>query len=389
MKLVIDHDRARRVFDCLVSALRRGRYPYNIAQLPQDLLPEDIRKEPLRHAQFLFYTCHFMRGAIDSTHAIRQLVALWYESSWVFEPERVAQWDTQDVRAHLVRALDYHLDEIAGFWVENSRRLLDKWQGDPRRIFVGVKTGREAIRRIANKDTSYKWAFEDLFEHEWGFLGFQGKMASMLAYFLAEAELIRPVRDIPPAVDFHLLRVMFANRILSAEGMEHRTDIRYDVAYPCGVEVVKRYLQERRVSPVELGDALWCLSQTACSAAPGNRSVGRTRYRTQGKRIGPDGRKSVPEFLVLDAQNSVHVAMYESTCARCPVERTCEMNVQSGAYYEAGWFRFRRRERIPTRPKLFKNLHDHPRPARSTGGKLLTQTTERQDSFLAKHEPDA
>lgn len=389
MKIRVDHDRALRVFDGLVHALKRKKYPYNIAQLPQDLLPEDVRRDPLLHARFLFYVCHFMRGAIDSAHAIRQLVALWYESPWMFDPGHVRALEVPDIRTQLVRTLDYHLDEIAQFWWENSARLSDKWRGDPRMIFKGVTTFHEAARRVANKDGKRRTMATDLFEYEWGFLGFQGKMVSMLAYFLAEAKLIRAIRDIPPAVDFHLLRVMFANRILVVEHMESRTDIRYDTAYPRGVEVVVRYLQKSNVSPVTLGDALWCLSQSACSLAPGNRCVGR-RKGQERKVIGPDGRKVVPEFLTLDVHNSTHLAMYEHTCARCPAERTCEINVQSGAYYEAGWFRFRKRQKLPKRPALFDTLPEHPRPARYNGGKLTTPVPHVQLVFFGKkNEPDA
>lgn len=388
MKITVDYDRAWRVFDTLVRALRAKRYPYNISVLPQDLLPEEMRMDKMLHARFLFYVCHFMRGAIDSVHVIRQLSALWYESPWMFEPGLVVARDVADVKAQLARAVDYHLDEIASFWWENSRRLYGQWRGDPRLLFEGVRTAEEAMRRIINKDGKRQYQATDLFEHEWGFLGFQGKMTSMLAYFLMEAKLIRPIQDIPPAVDFHLLRVMFASRILTAEGLVDRTDIRYDVAYPQGVKVVKEYLRKRNVSPVVLGDALWCLSQTACSQAPGNRSVGRTRSgEEKARRL--DGKKAAPSFLTLDPHNDVHLSLYAQTCARCPAGETCEINVQSGSYYETGRFRFRKRQHLPARMQLFGMLPDHPHPQRRIGGTLATPPCETQVSFLGNNEPDA
>lgn len=390
----IDHDRARLVFGRLIRALRKKQYPYNIATLPQEMIPEKLRADPLRHAQFIFFACHFMRGALDSTTAIRQLIALWYQAPWIFKPEVVVETDIQTIAFWLASANDYHIGEIAGFWKENACRLLRLWRGDPRRIFDGVRTAEDTYRLVVNKDSPASVRGNDLFEEDWGFFGFRGKMAGMLAYFLADARMIKPIPDMPPAVDFHLLRVMFANGILVLTDEALRVGAKYEDVYAKGVDAVLAYMLEHKVSAVEIGDALWMLSTTLCRKAPGNWSTGRSRKRGElwfvPERENRDGkeRKALPLPVILDQHNVRHLEAYEKTCHRCPCRRTCTVNAPSGPYYECGLFMLHERVRMRVRKTLFPALHDHPIPKRSMAGAIQRPTHGAQLALLPE-EPDA
>ncbi|MBM3272621.1 hypothetical protein FJY94_05125 [Candidatus Kaiserbacteria bacterium] len=388
----IDHDRARLVFGRLIKKLREKKYPYNIATLPQEMIPHALRDQPLRHAQFIFYACHFMRGALDSTTAIRQLVALWQRSPDLFKPEVVCMMDVGAIAALLRSAIDYHLDEIAAFWKENSDRLQRLWRGDPRRIFEKVCTADVVYRRVVNKESRACVAGNDLFEDDWGFFGFRKKMAGMLAYFLAEAQLIEPICDIAPAVDFHLLRIMIANRILILTEDAWTGGAKYEDVYDEGAEAVTVYMRTCKISAVEIGDALWMLSTTLCREAPGNWSTGRSRKRGNTwqtpTRIDHNGkeRKELPQPVVIDQYSSEQLAAYERTCHRCPCRKTCTANAPSGPYYECGLFMPRVRTRMRVRKALFDELHDHPVPRRHKAGIVQRPTGHEQLSLL---EPDA
>ena len=62
----LDWERGRLVVARALSAFKNGEYPYQGRFLPQDLIPPTIREDPLRTAQLLFYSCHYMRGTIKA-----------------------------------------------------------------------------------------------------------------------------------------------------------------------------------------------------------------------------------------------------------------------------------------------------------------------------------
>jgi hypothetical protein len=366
MQAQVDEGRAELVFGRLLAALRRNQYPYNIAQLPQDLVPEKMRSDQLKHAQFLFYVCHYMRGAIRSETAIQQLLALWRQEPWLFAPDEVTRRvnESGTIAEYLRKALDYHTDQIAQFWLENSRRLRDSWRSDPREIFANVSDGNDARDILINRENPRAGTKprQDLFKHGSGFLGFQGKMASMLTYFLMEAKLIAPF-PMAPAVDFHLLRVMLATGVLRVDAETVARGIRYDQIQPLGQALLERYCHKKRVSMVEIGDALWALSTTLCRKAPGNASINRSKERR------PRRERARPSPLVLDPGNQEHRERYWVSCGNCPAAKYCSANVPSGPYYESGVLLLHGRLILPEpAPGLFGAL-----PLRATKRALFVE----------------
>lgn len=170
-----------------------------------------------------------------------------------------------------------------------------------------------------------------------GFVGFQKKMASMLHYFLADAELITPL-NASPAVDFHLLRIMLATGVLQVE-KEADEVLRYEHLTPRGIEVTERYCRELGVSSVELGDALWALSVALCSKAPGNLTVGQGR--------GATNKRTMPTFQVITWDTKRQVEMHTRSCGVCPAATMCTKNIPAGAYYFGGRFEYRERSVPP------------------------------------------
>ena len=333
MHVMIDEARAELVIGKLLGAFRKKEFPYGeLWALPQTFIPEGIRSNPLTHARFLFYCCHYMRGSIKSDFAVRQLVEIWKERPDFFDPYKVIDQDPlTDLRSYLGKFLMYKVDEMTRFWYENSQRLVLHWKGDPRNIFVGVDTISQLHVRVTNKGTRSK----HYQQNQIGFLGFQEKMAAMLAYFLIDVGLV-PEFTAPPPVDFHLIRVMLATGILYRGENENRT-MRYEHAEPQGRSVLEAYAHRHNVGLVELGNSLWMLSVVLCARAPGNISTGRMK--------GEHGKKIHPVPMVVSWDNDAHVQAYLKTCAMCPVEQDCALNVFSGDYYQTGALRVRARER--------------------------------------------
>lgn len=378
-EIVADMRRGRLVFGRLLDALRDKEYPYNKAVLPQRHIPLEMQADPLTHARFLFYLCHYMRGAIKSDLAAQQLVALWKEEPGFFNPIGFsARYSTETVENFLRGVIDYQTKQIASFWIENSNRLETRWKGDPREIFKHARNADVVRERIINHAARKKQPTTHGFQFEQGFLGFQEKMASMLSYFLMDAELVGG-NTIAPAVDFHLLRIMIATGVLKID-QQLLGEAFYNEARDTGTAMLERYCKSSNVGTVEIGDALWMLSTSLCNRAPGNASVDRSnkgrgsskkrnhiptaqqefyvgdktpiksaeekREERRSQRKERDGKKVLPKPLQVDPENLSHQIRYQRSCHVCPAEKLCSLNILSGPYYEGGVFVWRKRQRI-------------------------------------------
>ena len=347
----IDWERAELVCGRLLAVRARSAYPYNNrAALPQSFIPVEITQDPLVHSRFLFGTCHYMRGTIKSDYAVKMLIELFGIVPQLFNPFEASRMEFATVRGHLHDMIAYQSEQISASWIENSRRMVRHWKGDPRNIFVGLNNPDALYLRVTNKVIDGdKPATED--SPHWGFLGFQKKMASMLAYFLMDAGLV-PDTVISPPVDFHLLRVMLATGIIKTD-LKTDTKLRYEHLTPYGIAVLEKYCRVHMVKMVDLADALWLLSGVLCSRAPGNKSVGRRK----GKEM-PKGR---PTPAILDWNNPDTIQQYNRACGSCPIEALCSLSVLSGTYYESGAFTLLPRGR-PL--QLFSSLPQLMRPKR-------------------------
>lgn len=301
MPVEADRERAVVVFGHLLKAFRHQHFPFDRIQkeLPQNHLPVGVTTDPALHARFLFFVCHLMRGRIRSDLAVTELSRIWSRHPELFMPETASRMSAREIMAilngekKLVPSI-----ETPTFWVINSEKLL--WHGgDPRALFSGVTTGSEARQRIANT----KRKVYTIDPSRAGFMGFQEKMVSMLAYFLMAAELIKPF-VIAPAVDFHLMRVMINTGVLRVPP-SFKSPRRIAIA---GTELLEWYCAAHKVHPVTIGDAMWVLSRALCARSPG---------------IDP----------VWDEQG---ISRYQRTCGRCSVRDHCTNFVPASEYYRRG-----------------------------------------------------
>jgi len=348
MKAVIDWQKAEIVCGRLMAALTKGEYPYTHGQRPQELVPDSIKRDPRMHANFFFYACHFMRGTVKSAFAIQQLIRMWESRPECFDPHSVAMWETtQPAESMFNKLLPYRSKQNAHHWRENSQRLCTHWQGDVRTLFQDVHGPSDLYVRVTNKFGRGPRP-KSCPPHEMGFLGFQEKMANMLAYFLMDARLVAEQHFVPP-INFHLLRVLLSNEVII---LKNGNSGRYEELFPLGSAILERYMQKHGIPMTMMADALWLLSGTLCKKAIGNTSTGRLK----GPRVGP---VKNPGWVEVDWKKQKHVQRYEKSCGHCPINSSCRFNVSSGVYYETG--RLEVRERLKP-PLLFDFLPFQQKP---------------------------
>lgn len=324
MKVITNQEAAFTVFSTLLKTYRRHRFPYtqeNLRKLPQRLIPMD-EFEPVTLANFLFFSCLFMRGAIPSAQAIGKLVGLWRTEPALFNPHHAATLTPEAVDAKLTACFGRKLPEEHGYgkgWVKNSQILVLFWKGNVLEVFRGVKDGATLRKRMMNRKN------ERLPLAKQGFFGFQEKMAAMLAYFLGDAGLIKPLRISPP-IDFHGLRV-----ILGTEGLQIQGEVAKDatrILSRIGTKLGEEYLLAHpRVNPLHFADVLWMLSKYGCR--PLSYTMRDPHWQTD-----PKG-----------------VERYGQGCGSCPVESRCKHYLLPGRHYVRG-----KRAQVETR------IHLIPRP---------------------------
>ena len=343
----IDYGRATLVIKNITDAFIMRQFPFGGALRPQDAV--EIVGQPIEKALFWFYACHYMRGAINSTMAIRKLSHMRKEEPSLFIPEQAMGMDKETLEKYLRNRINYHSRQIANFWVENSRLLVEHFEGDPRAIYNGKDDYRTIADIIANKRVRVGKKSMNGFA---GFHGFQRKMSGMLTYFLLDQGLIREAK-FDMAIDFHIIRVLVANQVLVAKNRSFRYT---DTVQVAALDALAHFHKKHpEYSQLTVCDAVWLLSSTLCNKSPWNKGFDITGEKMESRRghmrengITPSVRKK-DLLLALPFENigwnhagwmKTGVAQRDSfaTCGRCPACGTCQYGIPSWDYYQKGIF---------------------------------------------------
>jgi hypothetical protein len=332
----IDYRRAHEVFALMLDRYQTGQHPFvNIeTDLPQNLVAPWITADPLRHARHLFAACYYMRGTVISSHAFRILNELHAEFPWLFNDEVLLFTTERDIKAALDTRIKWQSSQISSFWLRNARVLHEEWGGDPRAIFAGNPSRHTLYRRIIGQ--KYRHNGKHVAHRHQGFDGFQKKMASMLAYFLAATGHIEPTPLSAP-VDFHHLRIYLATRMIDGVGSE----VRYERVKDLGIQLAEYLQREFGLSQVEYGDIIWLWSLRSCGRAPYNQCTAIE---------GPNGREIRVPIPV--TWSEVQVAAHTRTCGHCTLADHCTFGVPAGVYYTSGVFTLLPRT-LPPQGRLF------------------------------------
>jgi len=325
LNITVHKEHAYEVLDTLLKAYENNEPPYNLdrVRLPHDPrhMPKTLERGSVDHAMFLFNVCYYMRGGIKSNDAVKRMSGIYDAYPELFNCEYAQNFDTEDLAAILK---DHGLGfqkTVAGQWVDNSRKMLEQFGGDPRAIFEGVTTYEESQALIQNKKGK-------------GFQGFQEKMTSMIIYYLMDEELIEPF-NFPIPVDLHVMRVSIANEMItfanqSGEPVPNGTNLFWPETTAALRSLYLDYAADNNVNPLRLCDAVWMLSESSCGRHPGN-----TTIEPHG-RNNRNGRSTYLLPGIVDINSPAQQKAYGESCAVCPVEKTCELNLPGTPYYVGG-----------------------------------------------------
>lgn len=319
--MYIDYSRAKEIFALMLERYQGKRYPFQNMEedLPQHLVLAEVTADPLRLARHLFFSCHYMRGTVISSHAFRVLNDLQKESPWLFTEDILVLTTPLQVSQALGSKIKWHQEAIGKAWLQNARTLHREWKGDPRNIFRGVKSKETLYRRVMGR--KYRPKEPNRYT---GFIGFQEKMTSMLAYFLEATGLIEP-NPLSAPIDFHHFRVYLATGMINVT----ESEVRYEKVKRLGIQLAERLQRDFGLSQVEYGDVIWLWSLRSCRRSPHNRTI--EVEHAESRRLT---REVVP---VVWSPNQI--GAHERTCGRCYIADHCSFGIPAGIYYKSGVFR--------------------------------------------------
>ncbi len=230
------------------------------------------------------------------------------------------------------------LSDVKKFWAFAAKKLSVEYAGDPRNIFSEIQCFEEIQNRCRYVPKTKA-----------GFMGFQKKMTSMLTYFLRDRRLIE-LKNFPPPVDFHLMRVMVLTGILVLDDSDSKR-FRYETSHLLGYKAIETYLGKAGSCPIELGDALWLLSSNLCSRSPKNKDhLGFGTFdkptilaATKQKRKRLNAHPGLFDSLGVELPIKVPIGTksMRETCERCPVHAWCRGGMPAVEYYTYGLLELR------------------------------------------------
>ncbi|MEK7140113.1 MAG: hypothetical protein AAB805_02245 [Patescibacteria group bacterium] len=344
---IVNYERAIEVILAIAEALMSNEFPFENALRPQDSVRIDGNR--LEQSQFWFYACHYMRGAINSTTAIRRLAEMRNERPNLFVPNTAQNENKEDLEKYLRGKINYHSGQIAQFWIDNSQLLAEHYANDPRAIYAGMEDYRAIHEIVANKRVGKKERANGFA----GFHGFQRKMSGMLTYFLLDQRLI-PDAKFSMAIDFHIIRVLTANGVIVSDTVPFRYCDDVQVA---ALDALAYFHERHPEYPMsKVCDALWLLSSALCNKSPWNQGFDITGEKMESRRrhmrkngVDPAVRKK-DVFLKLPFPEEAEfnhsgwmktgnaLRREATTCGRCPACDTCRHGVPSWDYYQEGLF---------------------------------------------------
>ncbi len=335
------------MIDILVELQQKKAYPFNRpdAIIPQKIIPAELRADKYKLACFYFYVCIYMRGGIESLQAFNALIKMWRAHPELFEPYLAQFAPQQNVQAVLKKFIGWDAKNASINWIENSKRLVRNWKGNPLNLLKGLRTWELAVKRIRNKTT--KKDQRKAGERNEGFRGFQYKMVSMLLYFYDWEKWFEVRFLYPSPADFHNFRLALANGALVVTIPKDRIVRTSEKLSKPWRDMVMAYLRERNADPVVVADALWLFSLVLCGNSPftvtrelkpRTTSVKNKEGRVTHKvpYIGLFEHSRVEEEWTSVQLGARKTKQLKQTCVVCPLAATCSFAIPSKPYYRKG-----------------------------------------------------
>lgn len=283
-----DRQKALRVFTTVMKYHNYIRSISKLGEVPQLVyIPLDIKWGSREHVNFLFYACHFMRGPIKSDTAFKKMCLIYYLNQRMFSPYHIVNMDYEQITQIFNQVGLYNYNQAAKFWKNNSALLIKKYKGDIINAISGINT------------------FEQVFENLRIFKGFggSGKVVTLFLLFLQQIGWFPKTVLIPPAIDFHWLRISLCTEYAT---IIPDSDFEGEVIHPLPavkslMEFVPRICGKHGLKHSLLYDSLWRLASTLCGRNPDNKLNGGGNY---------------------------------NNCYNCPLDNCCNLSLSSSHYYE-------------------------------------------------------
>jgi|GEM_PF-868068 len=342
-RIIPNFEQCDKVITTLLDSFTSQYWPFNNdkTRVPQDprhvprrsefqKTPEErTEEESIKLAQFWFADSYYMRGMNDSNDMTINLAALYEDHPEVFDFKTAAAMEPRQIEQLL---LQYHLavqhKATSEYWVENARRMQERYDGDPRKIFENYKDFDELVGRVRNDMKGN------------GFWGFQKKMVSMLGYYYMYLGLV-PYRNIPLPTDFHVARTAIEQEMVTFDNMPPNKVVDFEQLKDFLREVFFDISEYTGISQLDICDVVWLFSGNACVYSPTNRQKLLERYKDENNKT-----VWVFEQPITKPEEATHEQQtaYINSCGICRLKDTCNHNVPSAEYYARGVIRWPNRK---------------------------------------------
>jgi|GEM_PF-6890201 len=111
-KVIANDVNAFEAFDIILERWQATpkKFPYDQpgALIPQQLIPNTLRKDTETLYNFYFFICLYMRGGIESVQAFRAMIKLWQNNPEVFDPfyaQHLTQSELQPLIKHTLAGM--------------------------------------------------------------------------------------------------------------------------------------------------------------------------------------------------------------------------------------------------------------------------------------------
>lgn len=253
------------VVDKAMEIFHFQRYPFDKEERvrPEAVLPKGMRRGSLEHAIYLFCTVN-----LDGSKKAEQF---YRDARNIFEEVRSARDFLQLQESNLRTLVDKHMglgksgtggyDEPIKVFAENSQRLLEQYDSDPRKIFED-RNPDNIIKRLVQF-------------RQYGV----GKACLLIKAFIS-AGLFEPddLCDIPIKVDRHITRIFAGTRattfnpeftitpVEEGDPTSEITTVEYRVEKfrKESMKLLRKITREQRINPIDLDTALWGIGSSMC-----------------------------------------------------------------------------------------------------------------------------
>jgi len=239
-KFILNSEKALEVTEKAIAMLRSKQYPFNKEDtLPDTVLPEGIIYGSLEHSRLIFYAC-----SADSMRKATHVYRAFRDISREVHLGNLCCLSKEELSDLVSRHLDENgIGEPAEALYYNSRILHEKYGDDPRRI---KQQGIDETLKILEKE------FEQV--------GL-GKASLIMKNFVRFGFWDFDKCQIPVKVDRHITRISLGTGVVETGEQELKAG---QLVKPLS-NLYRKITSERRISAIELDDALWAIGAYLCT----------------------------------------------------------------------------------------------------------------------------